>query len=89
MFRINIHETLQVWEYSYTKDFNSFRYFKEYLAEEGILKVNLKYRSILDDMPDFHEWDLREEDILESHYKWLTTKEYGTSKCMGIIHKKK
>ena len=88
MFRISIQETLQFGEYSYSKDCDSFQDFKDYLAEEGITKVNLKYRSILDDIPDFYEWDLRTEDFSESHLEWLKNKEYGTSKYLEIIYKK-
>ena len=53
MYRISIHETISLGEYSYVKDVESHTDFITYLKQEGIKKINLKYRSILDDIPDF------------------------------------
>jgi len=54
MFRVSIHELNNYGCFSSPKDFDDFKDFIKYLSDKEINKFDLKYYSILDDIPDFY-----------------------------------
>ena len=54
------------------------------LREMKVSKFSLKYYSMLDDIPNWHEAGISLDDLNEVHFNWLTTKNYGDSKYLEI-----
>jgi len=54
-----------------------------------VTRISLKYNSILDDIPNWHEDGILLKDLSEDHFKWLTTKTKGDSRFLEIDNKRK
>jgi hypothetical protein len=65
---------------------DNFEEFISYLNEKGIRKVSFKYRTIIDDIPDWLDNGtyISTEDIQPWHFEWLVNKAYGQSKFLEI-----
>ncbi len=77
-FRISIAENAGIGSTYYTPiDIDSIDDFILYLKKEGIIKFSLKYHSIIDDIPDFHEMGLSFEDFKQEHFDWFRLRMEG------------
>lgn len=85
-YRISIAEGTGKGSTSYSPiDIDSFDEFIKYLEEHNVKEFNLKYHSIIDDVPDFYEKNLSVIDIKQEHFDWLSEKSKFQSKSFEII----
>lgn len=86
-YRISISESIGKGSTSYNPiDVDNFDEFIKYLKEKGIKKFNLKYHSIMDDIPDFHEVGLSLDNFKQEHFDWLTEKTKWQSRSFEVVN---
>lgn len=84
-YRISIAEVTGNGSTSYSPiDVDNFDECIKYLKEQGIKKFNLKYHSIVDDIPDFYEVGLSTNGFKQEHFDWLTEKSKFQSRYLEI-----
>jgi hypothetical protein len=71
-YRISITEGTGKGSTSYSPiDVDNLSEFIKFLKEHGVKQFSLKYHSIIDDIPDFHERGLSINDFKQEHFDWL------------------
>lgn len=86
-YRISISESIGKGSTSYNPiDIDNFDEFVKYLKQQGIKKFNLKYHSIIDDIPDFYEVGLSLDDFKQEYFDWLTEKTKWQSRSLEIVN---
>jgi len=88
-YRISIKERTSLGLWGSFLDVDDLDELKQWLVEMKVNMISLKYYSILDDIPDWHEAGILVEALSEDHFTWLTTKVKGDSKFLEIDNKKK
>ncbi len=89
-FRISISEILSGGTTSYSPvDVDSFEDFVAFIKSENVKTFNLKYRSVMDDIPDFQEMGLSITDLKQEHFNWLVEKNKWQSKSVEIVNRLK
>lgn len=84
-YRISIAEGTGKGSASYSPiDVDNCDEFVKYLKEQGVKKFNLKYYSIIDDIPDFYEMGLSINYFKQEHFDWLTEKSKYQSRSLDI-----
>lgn len=65
---------------------DNFDEFIDYLNEKGFKRVTFKYRTIIDDIPEWlkDSFYLQINDIQPWQFEWLVTKAYGQFKFLEI-----
>ncbi|MBN1971053.1 MAG: hypothetical protein JW870_16925 [Candidatus Delongbacteria bacterium] len=85
-YRISIAEGTGKGSTSYSPiDVGNYDEFVKYLKKKGVNKFNLKYYSIIDDIPDFYEMGLSINDFKQEHFDWLTEKSKFQSRYLEMI----
>lgn len=86
-YRISIAEGTGKGSTSYSPiDVDNCGEFFKYLKEQGVKKFNLKYYSIIDDIPDFYEIGLSINDFKQEHFDWLTEKSKYQSRSLEVAN---
>lgn len=90
-FRISISSTNRGIRSISPIDFDAFEDFMEYLEDNGITKVSLKFFSTIDDTPSWVKdaAGLSIEDITKSHFDWLIVNVQGESRFLEIDYQQK
>jgi len=65
----------------------NFEEFKNYLKQENVKTFNLKYRSIMDDIPDFKEMGLSISEFNQEHFDWLIEENKWQTKSFEIVNR--
>lgn len=65
-------------------DVENFKEFVNYLNKERVKTFNLKYRSIMDEIPDFQEMGLAIDNFKQEHFDWLVEKTKWESRSFKL-----
>ncbi|MEX0980679.1 MAG: hypothetical protein WDZ47_01195 [Bacteroidales bacterium] len=87
--RISIKESTSLGLWGSHIDIDDLDELRKELREMKVSRFSLKYYSMLDDIPNWHEAGISLEDLNEDHFNWLTSKIYGDSKYLEIDTKTK
>ena len=89
-FRITIKERASFGDINSSLDLSDLDELKDYLKERSVVKLSLKFKTILDDIPDLKEGLIGPDDLTKEMFEWLVNNSFGTFKFLEIVtlHKK-
>ncbi len=87
-YRISISENASIGSTFFAPiEVENFNEFMNYLKQENVKTFNLKYRSIMDDIPDFKEMGLPINKFNQEHFDWLIEENKWQSKSFEIVNR--